>query len=173
MKLIALKGAAGSGKSTAAQYLETRHQFVRSRFAGTLKDMLRVLGLTEAHIEGELKEVPCDFLGGKTPRHAMQTLGTEWGRDLISQTLWLDSWKASVSGYQRVVVEDCRFENEAELVRSLGGLVVHIKGRGGVAGTTHKSEQLTIADTDVVVNNSGHISDLHWQLDNVLERLDL
>ena len=47
--------------------------------------MLYQLGLGEAHIEGALKEVPCELLGGKTPRYAMQTLGTEWGRDTDQQ----------------------------------------------------------------------------------------
>jgi putative protein kinase ArgK-like GTPase of G3E family len=78
-QIIGLTGLMGSGKSLAAQELE-RIGFTRTRFAGSLKDMMRVLGLTEEEIEGNLKETACALLGGKTPRYAMQTIGTEWGR---------------------------------------------------------------------------------------------
>ncbi len=41
MIVIGLKGFIGSGKTTVARHLIERHGFVRGRFAGALKDMLR------------------------------------------------------------------------------------------------------------------------------------
>jgi hypothetical protein len=79
-RLIALTGYAGSGKSTLADILACEHGFTVVKFAGPLKAMLRALGLDEREIEGDLKEQPCQLLAGHTPRRAMQTLGTEWGR---------------------------------------------------------------------------------------------
>lgn len=125
IRLIALTGPAGAGKSTAAKHLVARHGYRVEKFAGPLKDMLRGFGLTERHIEGDLKEVPCDLLGGKTPRYAMQTLGTEWGRDLISPSLWVDTW-SSRAATGLVVCDDCRFPNEAAAVRALGGVIVRV-----------------------------------------------
>ena len=81
--VIAITGQAGSGKTTIAKHLELEYNYVRVRFAEVLKDMLLALGLTEEEINGDLKEKPCSLLLGKTPRHAMQTLGIEWGRNLI------------------------------------------------------------------------------------------
>ena len=55
--LIALTGLAGSGKTTAADYLVKAHGFTRIKFADPLKSMLYTLGLVYEDIEGEGKEL--------------------------------------------------------------------------------------------------------------------
>lgn len=79
--VIALTGLAGSGKSTASKYLVEKHGYQLVKFAGPLKDMLRAIGFGEDDIEGNGKELSNSLLCDKTPRHAMQTLGTEWGEN--------------------------------------------------------------------------------------------
>lgn len=140
------------------------------KFAGPLKDMLRAIGLSEAQIEGELKEEPCAWLQGKTPRYAMQTLGCEWGRDCMGAGLWTELWVRRVqlilAAGGRVVVDDCRFPNEADEVRKLGGVVWRLVGRGGIAGA-HESES-GCGRPDIEIHNTGEIVDLHRQLDAFL-----
>lgn len=161
-KVVALTGLAGSGKSTVADYLVRRHGYVRVKFAGPLKDMCRSIGLTEDHIEGSLKELPSPLLAGRTPRFVMQTLGTEWGRDIIGPNFWTGLWCDRASDVLdhggRVVVDDCRFENEADAVRGYGGLLIRIEGRGGVAGS-HASEAGAF-DVDAVLHNTGSVGEL-------------
>jgi hypothetical protein len=166
--LIALVGLAGSGKSTAAKYLTANHGYRVEKFAGPLKDMLRAFGLTEAHIEGDLKEAPCDLLGGRTPRYAMQTLGTEWGRDLIHPSLWTGAWMARARG-GLVVTDDCRFENEAEAVRRLGGMIIRVArpSLGNVVHHASESGQSRI-QSDRYIVNGGTPADLFAQIDAVL-----
>jgi hypothetical protein len=144
--LIGFCGVAGAGKTFAAAHLVRMHAFDRIRFAGPLKDMMRALGLTEAEIEGDGKERPSDLLAGKTPRHAMQTIGTEWGRDLIDPDLWVRAWgraadKALAEG-RPVVVDDVRFANEAAAIWARGGILVRLArdGAGSVSGGAHASE---------------------------------
>ncbi|MBO0129211.1 deoxynucleotide monophosphate kinase [Agrobacterium burrii] len=165
--VIALTGLAGSGKSTASKYLVENHGYQLVKFAGPLKGMLRAIGLSEQQIEGNLKETPCEWLQGMTPRHAMQTLGTQWGRDCIGQAFWIDLWVRRVyliiAAGGRVVVDDCRFSNEADEVRKLGGVVWQLVGRGGIAGS-HESEA-GCGGPDMDIRNTGVISDLHCQLD--------
>lgn len=149
--LIGLSGPAGAGKSTAARVLR-RHGWARVKFAGPLKAMLRAM-LTEAGvppseirrmIEGDLKETPQPILGGRTPRHAMQTLGTEWGRSCMAADLWVTLAAARIAGLlaagRNVVVDDVRFANEAALIRSMGGRVVLIDRPGVTPVGTHASE---------------------------------
>lgn len=133
--IIGLMGAAGAGKSTAAEVFE-RYGYARRPFAGPLKEMLAVLGLTHAQLHGDEKEIPCDLLCGKTPRHAMQTLGTEW-RETIGRELWSRIWVAQLAGH--VVAEDVRFEHEHQVITNLGGYIVRID-RGDAVGD-HVSEQ--------------------------------
>lgn len=127
-KLVAFIGAIGAGKSTAASIFTAGNQFKRISFADPLKSMLNGLGLSYEDLYGTEKETPSLLLSGKTPRFAMQTLGTEWGRDIISQELWVNAWlhRVSCNVEAGTVVDDMRFANEYSAVRSLGGIVVKI-----------------------------------------------
>lgn len=143
--IVAFTGLAGAGKSTAAAHLTNHRGFQRVRFAGPLKAMMAALGLTQNQIEGSEKESPCALLGGKTPRWAMQSLGTEWGRDLIDSDLWIRAWQAAVTAVPAgapVVVDDCRFPNEAAAVSAAGGIIVRVErpGAGTPSGYQHSSE---------------------------------
>lgn len=145
-RIIALVGNAGAGKSTVAEYLMEVHRYQLVKFAGPLKTMLRAIGLDDEEIEGSRKEQPCDLLCGKTPRHAMVTLGTEWGRDQIGENFWAGLWQEDVamnlnSGHV-VVVDDCRFPNELAAVKEMGGIVWRIvrPEHAGSSIPTHRSE---------------------------------
>lgn len=125
------------GKSTLAGRLERHHNYKRLRFASALKGMLHVLlssaGLDEVdeYLDGSKKEIPIPQLGGKTARYLMQTLGTEWGRALISPNLWVEVTKAAiqreVEAGRRVVVDDMRFAGEYEAIITLGGKLIRVE----------------------------------------------
>lgn len=171
MTLIGLTGLAGSGKSTAADYLIRKHGFVRVRFADPLKSMMKVLGLGHAEIDGDLKEQPCAMLMGKTPRWAMQSLGTEWGRDLIHPDLWIAAWERIACDVLdhggRVVADDVRFENEVAEISGMRGTLLRVIRPGGVAGS-HISENGTFA-VDREIKNSGSIADLFRLIDREID----
>lgn len=169
-KLVALAGVAGSGKSTVAEHLVAQYGYTRLKFAGPLKDMCRAIGMTEAMIEGAEKETPIDWLCGRTPRYVMQRLGTEFGRDLIGADFWVRLFQrqadAIITNGGRIVVDDCRFDNEAAAVQAMGGIVIRLVGRGGLAGN-HQSEQIT-DEADAIVHNDGTIGDLHHRVREAL-----
>ena len=158
--LVGLTGRKGSGKDTAA---EAMFGFENVKMAGALKAMLGALltyqgalpGTVHRMLEGDLKEKPTSLLGGRSPRHAMQTLGTEWGRNLISTDLWIGVAERRIGLFDQVCVSDVRFPNEANMIRRLGGRTYRIE-RG--------------ADADAVcdphVSEAG-IDDL--QVDGVIE----
>ena len=169
--IIGFCGPIGAGKTTCARHLEASHGFRRVRFAGPLKDMLRALGLTDEELDGHLKEQPCDLLGGQTPRRAMQTLGTEWGRALIHPDLWVLAWLHAIKDYPQVVVDDVRFPNEVETIRAAGGMVILVERPGFTAETTHPSESHRLR-FDFTVRNDVPLETLHERVDQMLELLD-
>lgn len=130
--IIGLSGVGGSGKSTLANILVTRFGFVRMAFADPLKDMLKVIlrtyGYTieqaNRYVDGDLKEERCPALDGASCRMALQKLGTEWGRDQISQKLWINLLLGRLDNLapeqDRVVVDDVRMDNEADGLLSYG-----------------------------------------------------
>jgi len=92
-----------------------------------------------------------------TPRYALQTLGTEWGR-AQDPDIWLWFAKADVerrglTGY--AVIPDCRFLNEAQFLQRLGAPLIEVIRPGhdgsnalaaGVAA--HASEMSRILQAD-------------------------
>lgn len=172
--LIGFCGPIGSGKTEAAAILGRLWGFKRIRFADPLKTMLRSLGLSEAEVEGEMRAQPSALLGGKTPRFAMQTLGTEWGRQLIDPDLWINAWRRKVEDMRwqisrRVVADDVRFPNEIDAIHDLGGLVIRID-RPGIATDPHPSEhQFLIADH--VLSNDGDVDLLAGRLGEMVAEL--
>ena len=168
--LIGVAGKKGSGKDEFAK-VANKHGFRQIRFADALKGMMRFL-LTyqgvddvtaERMIDGDLKESPTPYLCGKTPRHAMQTLGTEW-RDTIATNLWTNISEIKIAKLRSrgecVVVSDVRFPHEVDLIHQLGGLVIRVERPVGRTdeGTTHISEMLIDSlDADVVIRNTGSL----------------
>lgn len=169
-RLIALTGYAGSGKSTVAEHLARAHGYRRIRFADPLKDMLKVgFGLTDEHVNGGLKETPLDVLGGRSPRQAMQTLGTEWGRETMHPELWVRAWRARVDASTAgVVVEDLRFLNEARMVRARGGEIWRIHRPGCSAGGHISEQELDRITPRAVITNDGEIEELYPLIDYLL-----
>ena len=159
MEIVALVGAAGCGKSTVAEILQGMG-YHRLKFSQPLKDMLKAIGLTDECTEGKLKEVPCDLLSGQTPRYAMQTLGTEWARVIMAKDFWLNLWRTKAQQYDKIVAEDCRFANEAALVKSMGGNLWRIN-RLGYDYNGHSSEtEMEDLNCDCVINNHSNEADL-------------
>jgi len=172
MRLIAITGFKGSGKSEVARHLVTKYGYTRVSFTDPLKKMLLALGLTEAHLYGNLKEAPCKLLCGETPRHVMETLGTEWGRRLVHDRLWINLWweeaKKILGKDGKVVADDLRFPNEAEEVMHRQGKIWKIY-REGYRVSPHESEALIDSIlTQVTYWNTGTISDLESYVDRRL-----
>jgi hypothetical protein len=161
MQIIGLTGPIGSGKTAAALALCTVG-FTRIRFAQPLKDMLKALGLSDVELDGSLKEQPCDKLDGRTPRHAMQTLGTEWGRDCMGPGLWVNLWKRkALSADAPIVVDDVRFENEMNIIQRLGGKVIFVQRICHQQSTsTHSSERFAYTP-DAIWQNDGDLGQWH------------
>jgi hypothetical protein len=144
LNVIGLMGPIGCGKTTTAQILVRSYGYKRLRVADGIKRMLMALGLTEAQVDGDLKEVPCALLGGRTPRFAQQTLGTEWGRRLIDEDLWVRSLEyqcgLALADNKNVVIDDIRFPDEAAVVRRLGGSLYRVLRSAAEQPTNHVSE---------------------------------
>lgn len=170
MKLVGIHGRARSGKDTLADFLVRHHNWKRIGLADPLRLFVsQITGIpVEDLMDGDVKEAPLPWLGGKSPRQLMQTLGTEWGREYVCSDVWLCVaerliGEAAKQGYAGVVVPDIRFDNEAEWIKELGGTLVHLHRDGVAEVAGHKSEAgVDPSLVDLHVDNNGPLVGLAW-----------
>jgi hypothetical protein len=146
---------------------------VNVKFAQGLKDMMRALlkcrgvddETVDRMIDGDLKEEPTKYLEGKSPRFAMQTLGTEWGRDRIGEDLWVNTFADNAAQHEHVVCTDVRFHNEAGKIHALGGKIARINRPSADDDDMHTSEQqIPFLDVDMEIENSSSLDFLELQV---------
>lgn len=178
MRLIAFNGGYGSGKSTAIRILKEEYSPFKItttvKFAEVLYEMQEVL---YKMIEPVYYR-PDDFI---KDRKLLQFLGTEFGRSL-DKNLWVKLWIDKVKSFPNhytIVCDDCRFDNEAEAVKALGGVIIRIDrpdngahAQGGTGITNHASEQgINPALIDYTIVNNGTLEEFKDSLCKVLEQI--
>ncbi len=182
MTLVGITGRAGSGKSLIAITLVTLADYDVISFATPLKDMAsRLLIDNYRYSQAEVdvfmaqKEIRLPGLG-ISMRHLLQTLGTEWGRNLISPFIWTNIAAVKISeqlDWSSVVVDDLRFESEATLIRNFGGLVIHLTRPGTYLAGSHVSEAgIAVQPGDVVIANEGTIGELIEAVSRAIARFE-
>jgi hypothetical protein len=149
--LIGLVGRKGSGKDTAAKALTTQG-WTRLAFATPLREVIQTMFLLDdEHCETpRLKELPGPM--GVSYRRGMQAVGTELVRNQLSTVLpeagmegfWVQHMRRQIERARtegkRVVITDVRFRDEAEMIRQMGGALVHIRRPGIDTSNLHSSE---------------------------------
>lgn len=164
----------GSGKSTLAQFLIDDHGFEKLSFAGPLKAMTMAFFRECGFGEYEAKRLTYGTIAdkeerieeiGTTSRWIQQSLGTEWGRNLIRPDIWVQltrlKAKALLDAGKSVVIDDMRFVNELEMVQEEGWHPVRINRPGAVVTTVgHASEGALDGYQMISLQNDGDLDHL-------------
>lgn len=179
--LIGICGAAGSGKDSIADTLVNDYGYIRNRFADPLYEMVSAMsGYTVNQLQDRaLKEKPISWLGGKTPRQLLQTLGTDWGRELICSDVWIRSVekrvKLALEDGRYSVITDLRFDNEAEWIHGMGGEIWRVVRDvpDSVACKSEHSSEAGVSDAavDRTIENNGSIEQLNHRVAIICDRL--
>lgn len=198
--LIGVVGFIGSGKGAVGDLLEQKG-FVKDSFAKPLKDACSAMfGWPRELLEGDTevsrkwREEHDSFWSEKfgytfTPRLALQLMGTEAGRNVFHQDIWVVSLLNRAKG-KNVVVTDVRFKNEIDYIQQNGGIIVRVKrgeepewyklAEDAAAGFSsaimgikdkgiHQSEWDWIgSDFNYTIENEGSLEDLGNQIDKLL-----
>jgi|TARA_B100000315_G_C14496721_1_gene550374 hypothetical protein len=140
--IIGLVGLKGCGKDTVADYFITHYDnWIKGSFADSLKDTCAcVFGWDREMLEGstqesrEWRETVDEWWAEKldqsgfTPRIALQLVGTELWRNQFNDGIWLLSFEKKLLDIkENVMITDCRFPNEIDLIKQLGGIIVRVK----------------------------------------------
>ena len=165
--IIGICGLIGSGKGTVADILVDQG-FTKVSFADKLKDgVSTIFGWDRAMLEGDTdesrqwREQRDDFWSNETqmevtPRLVLQLFGTDCMRDGFYDGVWVSLLKKHMlDNPGNYVVPDVRFENEIEMIRSIGGEVWEVK-RGPDPEWLVKYEATGVAPKDI------HSSEWRW-----------
>jgi len=150
--LIGLVGRKGSGKDTAAMGLLSDRRWVRVALADPLREVVKTMfQLTDEDCDDrDRKEQPGPL--GVSYRRGMQAVGTELVRNQLQKVLpeigsegfWIQHMRRTVERHwqegKRVVITDVRFEDEADAIIELGGLLVFVDRPGLDTSDGHSSE---------------------------------
>jgi hypothetical protein len=139
--IIGICGLIGSGKGTVADILVEEHDFKKLSFADSLKDGVAAMFDWPRHLlEGdteesrEWREIPDIFWTEETgkeisPRLVLQLVGTECMRNGFYDGIWVSLAKKKLIRFpnQKWVIPDTRFENEINMIHSIGGKIWRVK----------------------------------------------
>jgi hypothetical protein len=174
---IGLSGWAKSGKDTVAEYLVEHHGFTRISFADPMRDALLALDPRVPYMGLHMRlSSVIHFRGWDNAkrdvpeiRELLQRFGTEVGRNMFGQNFWVDQAIETASRYDRVVFSDCRYTNEADAVKSIGGVVWRISRPDVLAVNEHTSEQdLNNYAFDSHIENDSTLDALHAIIEDQL-----
>lgn len=179
-QMIGLVGFIGSGKTTVSNILQNEHAFVSTSFASILKDCVSsIFGWKRELLEGDTEESRVfreqidewwSIHLGKTnftPRFALQHLGTEVLRNHFHNDIWILALEKRLQEEFKngnVVIADCRFPNEIDMVRRNGGRIVWIQ-RGADPewiDIAKRANRGSFDDRQKMSNNYGHVHISEW-----------
>lgn len=199
--IVGLVGFIGAGKGSVADILVERHDYIKESFANSVKDSVSaVFGWDRPLLEGDTAESRAwretsdkwwSEKLGKTfsPRLALQLMGTEAGRDVFHEDLWVHTLmrRCENAPNKNYVIADVRFSNEIKAIQKAGGKVVRVR-RGsepiwwGEALSTNKNKDYNLMaqnypevhysewawigeEVDYTIQNDGTFDDLNSMVD--------
>lgn len=187
--ILLVGGRLTSGKDAFADHLVENHDFVKLGMSDTLALALYRLNpwvLAEKGPGVWRYQTIVDRVGyveaKKNPevRRLLQVLGTEVGRQLLGENIWVDATKKKIQELaaegKNVVLTGIRYENEIALERNLAGIEIVTSiwvERPGLEPTSQHSSEGSVAanDFEYVLPNTGTLQDLYKAADALLEEI--
>lgn len=209
--LIGIGGLLRSGKDTVADHLVEHHGFVKMGMSEPLNDAMLTLN-PWISLDHHVWDIP--FEGGpvniwwrrgqtvkyqalhewagytkakeqKEVREFLQLLGTDVGRNMISDTVWVDIAQrnavAHLKAGRSVILTGMRFPNELTMIEKAGGATVWVDRSapdlitpgGSVAGTYAHASENSVRPQDFkhILLNHGSLEELYDLAEALISRL--
>ena len=183
--LIGITGYKRSGKDTAGEYF-IKQGYIKYAFAGPLKKACQeIFMFTDEQTEGKDKE-KYDDRWNISARKVFQRFGTEIFREnladfypemeKIKENFWTYRFKIwyenqlKINKDIKIVVTDVRFDNEANIIKELGGIIIKVKRKKIINLDQHKSEtSIEKIKCDYLVKNDSNIENYYEKLSKIVK----
>lgn len=192
MTIVAFGHIGRVGKTTCAELIAGKYGYEVLSFASPLKSMAFLTDpLVSANPvpsnvavgRGRLQHLvktggwdgaKKDDTAGREVRGFLQRLGVA-ARDVLYPEVWIDALHRRMAEHDHVVIDDLRFPNEADWLKTLDAKLVKVHRPGFKPVNNHESETalLEYDGWDYVVNNDSSLSELPKKLDKMMTELGL
>ena len=108
-------------------------------------------------------------------REMLQKVGTDAMRDGLHKNVWVNTLMSDYKSDSNWIITDCRFPNEAEIVKKNKGIIIRVNSKRCKNNDNHPSE-IALDDYnefDYIIDNDGSIEELIEKVKQILikERL--
>jgi len=179
-KSVFFCGRAGSGKTYSAKYLQENYGYKSAKFA------YPVYNLAYNYFDMQGKD-----------RKLLQIIGTDAGRLKIDKNIWINRFQQDIriiretekilgKSEQPLVLDDCRFLNEFQILKELGWVGFYLDvpdhkrlkrlekrdGDAQIETLTHSSEieLISFKDNLIKIDSSGTLEETYAQIENAVEK---
>jgi hypothetical protein len=158
--IVGISGYALSGKNTVAELIKAMQPEKNWQIKGFSHKLKQVASLLTGIPSGMFESQ--DFKKLQLPgwnmdvRLFLQKLGTDAVRDGLHKDAWVNAMFCDYKEEDNWLIVDCRFPNEAEMVKAYGGKVIRIV-RGEPVNTHPSETALDHWDFDFIMHNSKDI----------------
>jgi hypothetical protein len=166
VEVIGISGYARAGKDTIGDYL-VELGYIRASFADLIRQALYALNPYASNgvrVKDVIDEHGWEGSKAVDPeiRALLQRLGSDVGRSMIDNDIWVDLTLKNIPDGSKIVFTDCRFPNEAVAIKKFGGELWRVSREGAKPVNNHISE--TALDDwkfDAHFDNNLTIKELH------------
>ncbi len=190
--IIGITGEKGAGKTTIAEYLETKG-FTSLAFAEPLKQIASIFGFTDHQLYGtQSDKTEINEQLGICAREFLQKFGTEICREMIpivipemnlgsSGIIWIkllqDKIEKIIQTNNDIVVSDVRFADEADSLREMGAIIINVKrieriGRFDIYSDHLSETESHGIDYDFEIINNLSFEDLYKKIDEIIIEIE-
>ena len=177
--LIGILGNKRHGKDTISDYLVQQFNFTKDALATPIKDICEILfHFDNDQLYGDKKEIPDEYWN-VSARQVMQFIGTDLFRNQMGKLIpdmknnfWIRHFEYKyykIYQNKNIVVSDIRFQNEVDMIHSLGGIIIKVYRPDYPIDTKHPSEKgiHIIKNYDYQIINDSNKQDLYKKINEL------
>ena len=189
--IVGIIGNKFVGKTTVANYLVSKHNFIEKPFSECVKTICKTLFyLSDEQLHDPiLKETPDNRWYNITPRQMMQFIGTDLLRNNFHKLMPeldkgifvrnLEIWYENAIKENpkiKVLISDVRNQNEVDFIKKYGGIIIKLIRPNIILNDMHESEtkinDVERFDINHTIINDTDIDNLYQQFDSYLDKID-
>lgn len=176
--IIGIAGYARSGKDTVASILTEKYGYQKRAFADPIRDAVYALNpyvKNSLRVQDLVDEFGWEtFKGFDEGRRLIQVMGTEIGREMFDNDIWIKKTLDDLNPYDRWVISDVRFADEARAIVKRGGVIWRVEREGVGPVNDHKSDNGMVGwRYDTILRNNFSLEELEAMVISTMDWYDV